>query len=78
MCPFHMLGQVAKVGVRPVQPHVIFYPNSKRIGGYDTEVTRVLARHFGFQLKFVMVNFGIYSKKNDSYTAGSANDMVRM
>lgn len=55
-------------------PHILF--KAGKISGYDTELTKVIAQKFELNLNFVQVKFGIYMKHNDSYSAGSANDMV--
>ena len=44
--------------------------------GYDTATVRVLGEKFNMGLEFVPVKFGVYDKKTDSYSAGSANAMV--
>ena len=76
-CPFHLFGQIVTVGFRPVGPHIIIDPNTRDVGGYDTEITKVVAQHLKFNLRFVEVKFGLYIKNNDSYSPGSANAMVR-
>ena len=76
VCPFHLSGRNVTVGFRPVLPHILFLPKTGKISGYDTELTRVIADNFDMKLNFIQVKFGIYMKHNDSYSYGSANDMV--